>query len=112
MKLSTFFLGLSLISPALAISALADDATEINVTLKDHHFTPSEIHVPAHKPARIVIKNEDSQAEEFDSPALKVEKVIGGGQTGTVRLHPLEAGKYPFKGEYHEETAQGVVVAE
>jgi len=29
-----------------------------------------------------------------------------------VRLRPLSPGRYPFMGEYHSQTAQGVVVAE
>ena len=86
--------------------------TAINVIIKDHRFTPSEIHVPAGKPAVLSITNEDATAEEFDSSALKIEKVIGGGQDGTVRLRPLDPGRYPFMGEYHSDTAQGVVVAE
>jgi plastocyanin len=86
--------------------------TAIDVTIKDHHFTPAEIHVRAGKPALLNIKNEDATAEEFDSSALKIEKVIGGGSEGTVRLRPLDPGRYPFIGEYHSDTAQGVVIAE
>ena len=95
----------------LAFPAMAK-ADPIGVTIKDHRFTPSEIHVPAGKPATLNIKNEDATAEEFDSSSLKVEKVIGGGKEGTVRLRPLDPGKYPFIGEYHEDTAKGVIVAE
>jgi plastocyanin len=105
--------GLALIAAASlggAQSAKAEPA--IDVTIKDHRFTPSEIHVPAGKPATLNIKNEDATAEEFDSSALKVEKVIGGGKEGSVRLRPLDPGRYPFTGEYHEDTAQGVVIAE
>lgn len=93
-------------------SARADEPANIPVTIKDHRFTPSEIHVPAGKPVTLVIKNEDSTAEEFDSSALKVEKVIAGGNYGTVRLRPLGPGRYPFMGEYHSDTAKGVVISE
>jgi hypothetical protein len=86
--------------------------TAIDVTIKDHRFSPSEIHIPARQPATLNIKNEDPLAEEFDSTALKVEKVIGGGQQGTVHLRPLDPGRYPFMGEYHSDTAQGAVIAE
>jgi plastocyanin len=92
--------------------AKAEDPATINVTIKDHHFTPSEIHVQAGKPTVLNIKNEDASAEEFDSSALKVEKVIAGGNFGTVRLRPLGPGRYPFMGEYHEATAKGVVISE
>ena len=96
----------------LAFPAVARAEPAIDVTIKDHRFTPAEIHVPAGKPATLNIKNEDATAEEFDSSALKVEKVIGGGKEGAVRLRPLDPGRYPFVGEYHEDTAQGVVIAE
>ena len=86
--------------------------TAIDVTIKDHRFIPAEIHVPAGKLTVLNIKNEDATAEEFDSSALKIEKVIGGGNEGTVRLRPLDPGRYPFMGEYHSDTAQGVVIAE
>jgi plastocyanin len=95
-----------------ASSAAAAQTAAIDVTIKDHKFTPSEIHVKAGQPTDLNIKNQDPLAEEFDSTALKIEKVIAGGKDGTVHLRPLDAGRYPFMGEYHPDTAQGVVVAE
>jgi heme/copper-type cytochrome/quinol oxidase subunit 2 len=94
------------------VPAGADDVPNIPVTLKDHQFTPAEIHVPQGKPVILTITNADPTAEEFDSSALKVEKVIAGGTYGTVRLRPLGPGRYPFMGEYHSDTAKGVVVSE
>jgi heme/copper-type cytochrome/quinol oxidase subunit 2 len=96
---------LLVLSPAAAQTAIA-------VTIKDHRFAPAEIHVPAHQPVVLNIRNDDALAEEFDSTALKVEKVIAGGSEGTVHLRPLDPGRYPFMGEYHSDTAQGVVIAE
>jgi heme/copper-type cytochrome/quinol oxidase subunit 2 len=93
-----------------AIPALADGP--IAVTLKDHKFTPSEIHVKANEPVVIHLTNMDATAEEFDSVALKVEKVVAGGGAGDVHIRPLDPGKYPFMGEYHSATAQGVVIAQ
>jgi heme/copper-type cytochrome/quinol oxidase subunit 2 len=92
-------------SPALAQNA-------IDVMLKNHHFTPAEIHVPAGKAVTLNVKNADEAAEEFESHALKIEKVIAAGTTGSVRLRPLDPGSYPFVGEYHEDTAKGVIIAE
>ncbi len=97
---------------ASAGPTFAENVTTAGVTIKNHRFTPSEIHVPAGKPVLLTIKNEDPTAEEFDSSALKVEKVIAGGASGTVRLRPLGAGRYPFTGEYHSQTARGVVIAQ
>ena len=38
--------------------------------------------------------------------------MIAGGKSGVVRLRPLDKGSYPFVGEYHDDTAKGVVIAE
>jgi hypothetical protein len=81
-------------------------------TADDHRFTPSEIHVVTGKPTVLHVKNEDATAEEFDSSALKVEKVIAAHASGIVRLRPLAPGRYPFEGEFHDDTAKGVVIAE
>ena len=89
-----------------------DASGQIVVILQNHAFSPSEIHVPVGKRIQILVKNRDATAEEFDSSSLKVEKVIGGGSEGIVRLHPLDPGSYPFTGEYHSDTAKGVVIAE
>lgn len=94
----------------LAVPALAD--APIPVSLKNHKFAPATIHVKAGQPAVIALTNNDATAEEFDSTALKVEKVVAGHSSGNVRLRPLSPGRYPFMGEYHADTAQGVVIAE
>ena len=91
--------------------AWADEAP-IPVTIKNHQFTPNVIKVPANQPVILNVTNADNLAEEFDSTALKVEKVIAGGQSGLVRIHPLRPGRYAFMGEYHSATAQGVVIAQ
>jgi plastocyanin len=94
------------------VPARADDPASVEVTLKDHKFSPAEIHVKAGQRVVINLHNQDATAEEFDSSALSIEKVVGGGQSGTIRLRALDPGRYPFMGEYHSDTAQGVVVAE
>ena len=92
-----------------AAAALADDYV---LTIKDHRFTPAEIKVPANQRVVLTVVNEDATPEEFDSSALKVEKVVAGKSKGVVRIGPLKPGRYPFIGEYNEATAKGVVVAE
>ncbi len=105
--IAVLFAGVCLGGPAIA-----DDPARIDVTIKDHVFAPSEIHVPVGKPTLLIVRNEDAGPEEFDSSALKVEKVIVGGTYATIRLRPLGPGRYPFMGEFHPDTAQGVVVSE
>jgi hypothetical protein len=94
------------------LAACGNENPGIPVTLKDHRFAPAEIHVPANQPVLIALSNQDGSAEEFDSASLKVEKVVPGHETGSVRIRPLAPGRYPFMGEYHADTAQGVVIAE
>jgi len=87
-------------------------AQEFSVIIRDHKFEPSEIRVPAGKRVIINIANEDATPEEFDSSALKVEKVIPGRSKATVRIGPLTPGRYEFVGEFNSDTAKGVVIAE
>jgi hypothetical protein len=91
---------------------MAAEPVNIELTLKDHRFLPDEIHLPTGKPAILKIRNEDATAEEFDSSDLQVEKIIAGKASVTVRLRPLGPGRFRFMGEFHPETAQGVVISE
>ncbi len=72
----------------------------------------SGANVQAGKPTVLRVTNEDQTSEEFDSSALKVEKIIPPGRYATIRLRPLGPGRYPFMGEFHPETASGVVISE
>lgn len=101
-----------LLVSAIAMVAVADEPPTIPVILKDHRFTPAEIHVPQGKPVILKVTNQDATPEEFDSTALQVEKVIVGGTYGTIHLRPLGPGRYSFMGEYHSDTAQGVVISQ
>lgn len=111
---SVFVSAGSLAIPALAAEpATATNADgQIELTLKDHKFEPAEIRVPAGKPVTILLTNEDAAADEFDSADLRVEKMVSGGAKGVVRISPLVPGRYAFMGEFHPNTAQGVVIAE
>jgi plastocyanin len=90
----------------------ADDISEIKLVLEHNRFTPEVIKVKAKTAVVLVIENKDNAVEEFDSTALRVERLIPAGKTVRIRLPGLPAGTYEFIGEYHESTAQGRVVAE
>jgi plastocyanin len=94
------------------VTALADEAVAIDLALKDHKFEPAEIKAPAGKPIAITLRNQDDAVEEFDSNALRTEKIVTKGGTIVIKLKPLAAGRYPFQGEYHAQTAQGVLIIE
>ena len=99
----------ALIAPSLAHVAVAQ---EFNLVIRNNKFEPEEIRVPANKRISIYVSNEDATPEEFDSTALKVEKIIPGKSKGLVRIGPLDPGRYEFMGEFHADTAKGVVIAE
>ena len=103
-------LGLAL-GLAAAAPAPAQVPAAIQVTIKDHLFTPAEIQLTANQPAWLEVANQDSQPEEFECKALGIEKVIPAGAKARIRVRPLKPGRYPFVGEYHEATAKGVLVA-
>jgi high-affinity iron transporter len=76
-----------------------------------HHFEPARIEVPANTKFRLEVRNADDTADEFESVDLNREKLVAPGQTITVFLGPLDPGEYKFFGDFHQDTAQGVMVA-
>ncbi len=92
--------------------AAAEDVYATTITIRGHRFEPAEIRVPAGKRILLTVVNADPLSEEFNSPALRVEKVIAGNSKGVVRISPLNPGRYDFVGEYHDDTAKGHVIAE
>jgi plastocyanin len=90
---------------------LANSVTYL-LTIKDHQFNPAELKIPAGQKIKLTVHNLDSTPEEFESYELNREKIIPGGQSTSIYIGPLEAGRYPFFGEFHQDTAQGVIVTE
>jgi len=109
MKLRTLTL-IAALAVALPLSASAA-TPEFTIAIKDHRFDPAEVVVPAGKKVKLVIDNRDATPEEFESHDLKREKVIPGSTKATIWVGPLQPGKYRFFGEFHEATAQGVLIA-
>jgi hypothetical protein len=105
------FFGLALTS-LLTLGAAPAGAQEMSITIKDHKFQPAELKVLAKKRITLMVINADATPEEFESKVLKVEKVIPAKSKAIVRFGPLKPGRYEFVGEFHEDTAKGVVIAE
>ena len=97
-----------LLLPWLAVAG----EPEYILTIRDHHFTPSELRVPINKKIKLIIDNQDATAEEFESHALNREKVIPPKSKAPVFIGPLKPGRYPFVGEFNAKTAKGVIIAE
>ncbi len=111
----THLFPLAVLSAVLSLSALAARAEDLQtyaLTLKNHKFTPAEIHVPTGKPFMISVTNLDDTADEFEMHAPAIEKVIPPGGEGKVRIRPLAPGRFTFVGEFHADTAQGAIISE
>ena len=100
------------VAGSAVVVAAADAPQEIALTIEKNRFSPDEIKVKAGAPFVLVITNKDAAPEEFESKALRIEKVIPAGKTVKVNVRALKAGAYDFVGEYHEKTAKGRIVAE
>jgi plastocyanin len=95
---------------AMQPAARAEDAVNVAIALKDHKFSPAEPRAPAGKPIVITLKNIDPAPAEFESNMLRVEKVVTGGGTITIRIRALEPGRYRFFDDFHPETEGYLVV--
>lgn len=93
-----------------SISAYANE--EFNIIIKNHKFIPETLTVPANQKIKLIIDNQDSTPEEFESYELNREKIISGGKQGIVFIGPLKSGTYPFFGEFNMDTAQGKIIVE
>jgi hypothetical protein len=100
----------SFVALLLVSTVVSAEVKEYKLIIRDHRFVPSEIVVPANTKVKLVIVNEDSTPEEFESHELNREKVVTGRGTISVFIGPLKPGRYPFFGEFNARTAQGAVI--
>jgi len=108
MKFSGFLILLLLLS---SYQAMADEIPTFEISIQDHRFKPTEITVPAQQKVKLLVSNKDHTPEEFESYELNREKIISGGKQAVIYIGPLAPGRYPFFGEFHPDTAKGVIVA-
>lgn len=114
MPLSIFsrLAGLALFATLHASSVRADDLATYQIVLKDHKFTPSEIHVPTGKPFIIEVSNEGDAADEFEMIIPSIEKTLMPGQRARLRMRPLGVGIFSFVGESDPNDEKGSFVSE
>jgi plastocyanin len=96
---------------ALGVGSARAQEAEAKLAIRDHKFEPAELSVPAGKKVKLVIDNQDPTAEEFESYELNREKVVPPKEKVTVFVGPLKPGRYPFFGDFHKGTAQGILIA-
>lgn len=92
-------------------AAQAADLPTFPLVLTDGKLSSARIEVPAGQRIKIEIKNAGSSAAEFESIQLRKEKVLAPGATSFVVIAPLSPGEYKFFDDFHQATAQGVIVA-
>lgn len=96
----------------LAFCASAEAALpSYALSIRDGHFTPARIEVPAGQRFKIVVMNAGNGPTEFESTPLRIEKVLGQGVTSFVVIHPLKPGRYPFFDEFHLDLPAGEIIA-
>ena len=71
-------------------------AAEVSIAYRNKQFQPPEVSAPANTPIALRVRNLDAQPMEFESNALRVEKVITGNGEGVINVRPLQPGRYEF----------------
>ena len=92
------------------VLALAATIPEYTITIKDHRFDPAEAKIPADTKVKLIIDNQDATAEEFESFEFNREKIVAGHKKIVMFIGPLQTGSYRFFGEFHKDTAQGMII--
>lgn len=95
----------------LSMAAGAAPPPDAHLVLEGHRFAPDRITVPAGQRLRILVTNRDTTPDEFESPALRVERIVMPGRTIAVLAGPLSPGTYKVFDDYHPDTARGIVEA-
>jgi plastocyanin len=104
---SAFFVNL-----LIPFITLGFEGQVIHLQIKDHKFIPDTIYAEPGKKIKLVIENTDNEVEEFESISLNRERIIPPLSTANIILAPLEVGSYEFMGEFHQDTAKGVLIVQ
>ena len=103
---------LALLIAAVPLAAAAAGMPEFALTIQNHRFEPTTLKVPANTKFKLRVTNKDSTPSEFESNERKREKIVLPGSTVTVFVGPLDKGTYKFFDDFHQDTGQGVLIAE
>lgn len=100
---------------AAALSVLVTGASwaqspNVALTIRDHRFEPAELTVPAGQQIELHVTNAGKVPAEFESSALRREKVLPAGHKVVIHVGPLQPGRYEFFDDFHP-TTRGHLVA-
>lgn len=107
--MNRLMLGAALMAIFGAIPALADDAGVV-IAIKDHHFVPETVEIPAGTKVKLIVRNQDQTTSEFESVDFHREKVVQPGSEITVFVGPLDPGSYEFFDDFHPDTRGHLIV--
>jgi len=110
MKKSCMWLAVACIAGSTAAFAADAEPVERLIVIRNGHFYPDVVEVPAHQRIRLVIRNEGPGPEEFESTTLAKETVLAEGVTRKLMLAPQNPGEHAFFGEFHLDTAKGKLI--
>jgi hypothetical protein len=116
MRFAPAFVRMATAGLAVALALLGADVARaqyatVEIAVKDKRFEPAEIHAPANNRIVIHITNRDPAAMEFESHALKVEKVVAANGEAILRVGPLKPGRYEFFDDFNQAN-RGILVIE
>lgn len=86
------------------------DEPAVTIVVRDGRFVPSEVEVPTGVKVRLVVRNENKAASEFESIELHREKIVAAGQEVSIYVGPLPPGRYEFFDDFNPQ-ARGHLVA-
>jgi plastocyanin len=104
------FLWLAVLPALLAAAPAFAEYPSFTITLKNNQFVPNEVRIPAGVKVKLVVRNDNPTASEFESTQFHREKVVTPGHQITVFVGPLDPGSYEFFVDFHRQT-RGHLVA-
>ncbi|HUO97801.1 MAG TPA: cupredoxin domain-containing protein [Rhizomicrobium sp.] len=105
--LAALLLGCGAYAPGVGAAELP----AFDVVARDGRLLPERLEVPAGVKLKINVRNEGRVPVEFESTELRIEKVLAGGASSFVVIHPLKPGSYTFVDEFHEDTGRMQLIA-
>jgi hypothetical protein len=110
--LTSLVIGLGVIAlTAIVAPTRAQQAITIQISYSDGAFQPSAVQAPAGKAIVFRVKNLSAKAMEFESHALKVEKVVAAKGEGVINVRALQPGAYEFYDDFNEK-ARGTLTVQ
>jgi Cupredoxin-like domain len=97
---------------ALSAPSFAAGTAPTEIRFENNQFNPPMLTVPAGQPLSIKIINASNETIEFESFKLNREKAISPGESIIVGLPALSNGRYDFYDDFHQDVAQGSIVAQ